>query len=101
MFRDECNSNEASTRPESQGTGGFDSIPPDMIDTTVIEEARSGGSSNSSFLREYCAQFTDGSDSYFSAKKMYDCTIPDGEKPNTLLKGAKDQQYILAIDPKF
>ena len=69
---------------------GFDSIPPDMIDTTVIEEARSGGSSNSSFLREYCAQFTDGSDSYFSAKKMYDCTIPDGEKPNTLLKGAKD-----------
>ena len=80
---------------------GFDSIPPDMIDTTVIEEARSGGSSNSSFLREYCAQFTDGSDSYFSAKKMYDCTIPDGEKPNTLLKGAKDQQYILAIDPSF
>ena len=29
---------------------GFDSIPPDMIDSTVIEEAQSGGSSNSSFL---------------------------------------------------
>ena len=55
----------------------FDSIPSDMIDSTVIEEAQSGGSSNSSFQREYCAQFTDGSDSYFSAKKMHDCTIPD------------------------
>lgn len=79
----------------------FDSIPSDMIDNTVIEEAQSGGSSNSSFQREYCAQFTDGSDSYFSAKKMHDCTIPDGEKQHTLIKGEKDKEYILAIDPSF
>ena len=79
----------------------FDSIPSDMIDSTVIEEAQSGGSSNSSFQREYCAQFTDGSDSYFSAKKMHDCTIPDGEKQHTLIKGEKDKEYILAIDPSF
>ncbi len=79
----------------------FDSIPADMIDSTVIEEAKSGGSSNSSFQREYCAQFTDGSDSYFSAKKMYDCTIPDGEKQHTLIKGESDKEYILAIDPSF
>ena len=38
---------------------GFDSVPPDMIDKTIIEEAQSGGSSNSSFQREYCAQFTE------------------------------------------
>ena len=80
---------------------GFDSIPPDMIDSTVIEEARAGGASNSSFLREYAAQFTDGSDSYFSAKKMHQCTIPDGEKQHTLVKGEKDKEYILAIDPSF
>ena len=79
----------------------FDSIPSDMIDSTVIEEAQSGGSSNSSFQREYCAQFTDGSDSYFSAKKMHDCTIPDGEKQHTLIKGEKDKEYILGIDPSF
>tara|TARA_R110000824_G_scaffold55069_4_gene151690 strand:- start:3548 stop:5380 length:1833 start_codon:yes stop_codon:yes gene_type:complete len=80
---------------------GFDSIPSDMIDRTVIEEAQSGGSSNSSFQREYCAQFTDGSDSYFSAKKMHDCTIPDGEKQHTLIKGDSQKKYILAIDPSF
>jgi hypothetical protein len=80
---------------------GFESIPTDMIDSTVIEEAQSGGSSHSSFLREYAAQFTDGSDSYFSAKKMHECTIPDGEKQHTLIKGEKDREYILAIDPSF
>ena len=79
----------------------FDSIPSDMIDSTVIEEAKSGGSSNSSFQREYCAQFTDGSDSYIRAKKMHDCTIPDGEKQHTLVKGEPDKEYILAIDPSF
>lgn len=80
---------------------GFNSIPPDMIDRTVIEEAQAGGSSNSSFQREYCAQFTDGSDSYFSAKKMHDCTIPDGEKQHTLIKGDPEKKYILAVDPSF
>jgi hypothetical protein len=80
---------------------GFNSIPEEMIDTTIIEEAQSGGSSNSSFLREYCAQFTDGSDSYFSAKKMYECTVEDGLEPHTKIIGSRDKEYILAIDPSF
>ena len=40
-----------------------------MIDKTIIDEAQEGGSSHFSFQREYCAQFTDGSDSYFSASE--------------------------------
>ena len=80
---------------------GYDSVPPDMIDKTIIEEAQSGGSSNSSFQREYCAQFTDGSDSYFSAKKMHECTVPDGEAPHTLVTGNPEKEYILGIDPSF
>ena len=81
---------------------GYEALPPDMIDTTIIEEARSsGGTSNSSFQREYCAQFTDGSDSYFSAKKMHECTVPDGELPSSLIKGNPDKKYILGIDPSF
>ena len=80
---------------------GFDSVPPDMIDKTIIEEAQAGGSSNSSFQREYCAQFTDGSDSYFSAKKMHECTVPDGEAPHTLITGNPEKEYILGIDPSF
>ncbi len=80
---------------------GYEALPEEMIDKTVIEEAQEGGSSHSSFLREYCAQFTDGSDSYFSAKKMHECTIPDGDTPTTLIRGGSNSKYILGIDPSF
>ena len=79
----------------------YEALPPDMVDKNIIEEARSGGSSNASFVREYCAQFTDGSDSYFSAKKMHECTIPDGQEPTIKLNGERDKKYIIAIDPSF
>jgi|TARA_R110000824_G_scaffold395132_1_gene595532 hypothetical protein len=80
---------------------GYEALPEEMIDKTVIEEAQDGGASHSSFLREYCAQFTDGSDSYFSAQKMHLCTIPDGETPTTLIRGKSKGSYILGIDPSF
>jgi hypothetical protein len=80
---------------------GYEALPEEMIDRTIIEEAQSGGQSHSSFQREYCALFTDGSDSYFSAKKMHECTIPDGEKPTTQIRGESGSKYILGIDPSF
>jgi len=80
---------------------GYESLPEHMIDSVIIQEAQEGGQSHSSFLREYCARFTDGSDSYFSARKMHECTIPDGESPTTKIVGDKGQRYIVAIDPSF
>ena len=79
---------------------GYEALPEEMIDPTIIEEAQSGGVSNSSFQREYCAQFTDGSDSYFSAKKMHLCTVPDGDEPSLRLS-SNGSKYIIAIDPSF
>jgi hypothetical protein len=79
----------------------YEALPEEMIDKTIIEEAQAGGSSHSSFLREYCARFTDGSDSYFNAKKMEDCTIKNGESPHTLMKGQPNKKYILGIDPNM
>ena len=79
----------------------YEALPEEMIDKTIIEEAQAGGSSHSSFLREYCAQFTDGSDSYFNAKKMEDCSLKLGEKPHTLLKGDPKKKYVLGIDPNM
>ena len=80
---------------------GFESLPKEMIDTTIIEEAQNGGQSHSSFQREYCAQFTDGSDSYFSARKMHECTVPDIEEPTLKIKGSPDSKYVIGIDPSF
>ena len=79
----------------------YEALPEEMIDKTIIEEAQAGGSSHSSFLREYCARFTDGSDSYFNAKKMEECTLKTGETPHTLLKGDPKKKYILGIDPNM
>lgn len=79
----------------------YEALPEEMIDKTIIEEAQAGGSSHSGFLREYCAQFTDGSDSYFNAKKMEECTLKTGEKPHTLMKGDPKKKYILGIDPNM
>jgi len=79
----------------------YEALPPEMVDKTIIEEAQNGGSSHSSFLREYCARFIDGSDSYFSAKKMEECTIPNGQGPHTLMKGTPGKKYILGIDPNM
>jgi hypothetical protein len=79
----------------------YEALPEEMIDKTIIEEAQAGGSSHSGFLREYCAQFTDGSDSYFNAKKMEGCTLKAGERPHTLMKGDKDKKYIIGIDPNM
>jgi len=79
----------------------YEALPEEMIDKTIIEEAQAGGSSHSSFLREYCARFTDGSDSYFNAKKMEECTIKIGEKSHTLLRGDPNKKYVLGIDPNM
>lgn len=80
---------------------GFQAIPEHMIEKNVIEMAQTGGLSNAGFLREYCALFTDESSSYYSAKKMHECTIPDGQLPVARIVGEKDKKYVLSIDPNL
>jgi hypothetical protein len=79
----------------------YEALPQHMVDQAAIQVAKSGGSSHHSFLREYCARFVDGGDSYFSPQKMHLCTIPDGERPTTKVIGDVDKKYILSVDPNF
>jgi hypothetical protein len=79
----------------------YEALPLEMIDSSITEEAQNGGASHASFLREYCAQFTDGSDSYFSMKKMEECTLKFEERPHSQIKGDNGKQYILAMDPNM
>ena len=71
---------------------------PDMMDKAAIEDFNSGMYSEEDKKREYEAQFTQGGDGYFSAKKMNECTIPDGEKPTIEIVGEKNAEYVLGID---
>jgi hypothetical protein len=92
--------------PEHGGTYfvsqlSWEAVPQDRIDKSIIELASSNEANLATFKREYCAQFIDGSDSYFSMNKMIGCTIPDGQAPTMLLRGSKEKKYIMAIDPNF
>lgn len=80
---------------------GYQAVPPSMIEPSIVQEAQNGGLQQGSFLREYCAQFTDGSEGYFSAKKMIEQTIGDFQEPRLRLAGDNSKKYILAIDPSF
>lgn len=77
----------------------YDAVPLDRIDRSIINLAKSNEASSANFQREYCAQFLDGSDSYFSMNKMLACSVPDGDTPTLLIRGAPNKKYILAIDP--
>ena len=79
----------------------YEALPPHMVDQAAIQLAKNGGSSHNSFLREYAARFIDGGDSYFSPKRMFMCTVPDGEYPTTKIVGEPGKKYILSIDPNF
>ena len=79
----------------------WDAVPKDFQDKNVIEEAKGSDETHPSFQREYCGQFVDGSDGYYSAKKMFNLTVKDGERPTVLLKGNPDKSYFLSIDPNF
>lgn len=79
----------------------YEAAPPGLVNEKTIEEAKNGQTSESVFKREYCAIFTADSDSYFSAKKMADCTFKDGEFPCIEITGDKDGEYVIGIDPSF
>lgn len=79
----------------------WNAVPDTMIDKSIIELGNSSVASNASFQREYGAQFTDGSDSYFSMRKMLKQTLRDGEDPSILLRGNPNKKYVLGIDPNL
>jgi hypothetical protein len=79
---------------------GWEAIPATVLNREFIQSQKAS-TSDDSFLREYCAQFRDGGDGYFSMKKMNDATIPDGEKPHSMVTGDPLKKYILSIDPNY
>ena len=80
---------------------GFDSIPRDMVDKSILDAADAGATADPVFMREYGARFIDDSMGYFSAKAMNECTLPNGQTPTIQIKGEPGAEYILSIDPSY
>ncbi|MEK6880767.1 MAG: hypothetical protein AABY22_14205, partial [Nanoarchaeota archaeon] len=81
----------------------WEAIPENSIlDTTQIKSAlQEQGENSESFKREYRALFSDTGDGYFNARKLHECTIRSGDFPTTQIKGDRNCEYILSIDPSF
>ena len=98
---------KATGKTEAKGSKYFVSrmsylsLPLELIEEKVVEEAKSGAENSPHFKMEYMALFHKGSDGFFSMKHMHECTVPDGELPCVQAFGDKNSEYILAIDPSF
>ena len=81
---------------------GYEAIPKELLDRGYIKEQQ-GLMSEDMFRREYLAQFTPESDSYFKMSKMIECTLQPGEYPTIELRGDNHNKYayILGIDPNY
>ena len=79
----------------------YEAIPPGFLDKAILHDVLSGETPQSIIDKEYRARFIESSDSYFSLKKMADCTIENGMTPAVEIVGEKGAEYVLAIDPSF
>lgn len=78
----------------------YKAVPESLLDQAGIQDALRQ-MSNIQFRRELESEFIDDSGGYYSAEKMFNCTIPIGEKPTVLLAGIPGKKYILAVDPNY
>lgn len=79
----------------------YEAVPDGFLDKAILKDVTEGETPQSIIDKEYRAIFIEGSDSYFSLKKMADCTTKDGEEPCVEVVGEKGAEYILGIDPSF
>ena len=78
----------------------YDCAPVQLYDQNLINQAKAT-MSESQFMREFGAQFTDDSSGYFKISKMALCTVPDGEAPSVEVVGKSEDEYIVAVDPSW
>lgn len=79
---------------------GYDVAPSQLYSKVLLEKAKTE-LSNAQFQREFGAQFSDDSSSYFSIQAMRACTVPEGEAPYFEIIGDPKERYLLSIDPSF
>lgn len=76
----------------------YEAAPPGLLNNASTENAKNS-MSVAEFTKEYRAQFPSDSDSYYSMKKMENCTVPLGQEPSVEIYGEKNAKYLVAIDP--
>ncbi|MDO8609358.1 MAG: hypothetical protein Q7R95_02330 [bacterium] len=79
----------------------YHALPPDMVQSSVIQEAKAAGEETAYFKREYLARFTDENEGFFAATKMYAQTVKPGDSPTIQLQVKSEETIAISIDPSF
>lgn len=81
---------------------GWEALPDELLSKGFILGEKSRMSEDS-FRREYEAQFSPDSSSYFKMSKMKECCLQPNEYPTIELKGDSKSKYfyVLGIDPNY
>lgn len=80
----------------------YEAVPPQILDKAILKDIHSGNTPQSTIDREYRSIFTQGSDGYYSIKKITEiCSVKPGNMPALEIYGSKDAEYVLGIDPSF
>lgn len=98
---DKCKTEKKGTRTYFVARMSYKSLPPELVEKEIVEEAKSGGENTASFQREFMAIFSSSSDGYFNIRKLHEYTVRDGQLPCVQLRGLPGAKYILSIDPSF
>ncbi|NJO59147.1 MAG: hypothetical protein HC836_12665 [Richelia sp. RM2_1_2] len=78
-----------------------------LIDSAILQKSSieaakiSLGENDPRFRREYCAEFTDDTQGFYSFKSLHNCTLLSGDEPCVQIKGSSRSEYIIAIDPAY
>lgn len=80
---------------------GYEGVVEELLDKAILKDVTEGETPQSIIDKEYKAIFIQGSDSYFSLKKMLECTTKEMEEPCIEIVGEKGAEYVLGIDPSF
>lgn len=79
----------------------YEAVPEGFLDKAILKDVTSGETPQSIVDKEYRARFIEASDSYFSLKKMIECTTKVMEMPCVEIVGEPNAEYVLGIDPSF
>lgn len=74
--------------------------PKGLYDESNIRMAKDTFSS-AQFNREYMALFTGDSSGFYSARKLAEITLQEGDSPTVKVRGDDTKNYLLAIDPNY
>ncbi len=72
-----------------------------ILDSAIKAAIDAGREFDQNFQRESMALFSDTSGNFFNVRKIKESVVPDLDYPCVCIKGEKNEEYLVSIDPSY